>query len=283
MTEKLDAHQSFAEAPGLITAEIDNARAALKRIDTDALYAVHEARKSIKKARSTARLIRKGDKRASKRINAAGRRAAHVLEEARDADSLEQIARAAALHCDSPEMAAVLREEAERAHKDGLRIDRERAAGQARANLDDMAREVAKADLTDDPNAAMAEGLKRTFKRMKKRYKKAKDKPSGETLHELRKRVKDWRYHTTALKKVWPDELKKRRGKAKKAADLLGDHHDLTRLIERLDDRQGPHVDETIDALKARRKALEKKALKKAKTLFKYDPGELEDAVKDAA
>lgn len=283
MTEKLDAHQSFAELPGVITAEIDNARAALKRIDSDSLYAVHEARKSIKKARSSARLIRKGDKQASRRINAAGRRAANVLEEARDADSLEQIARAAALHCDTPEMAAVLREEGERAHRDGLRIDRERAAGQARANLDDMAREVKKADLSDDPDAAMAKGLKRTFKRMKKRFETAKDAPTGETLHELRKRVKDWRYHTTALKEVWPHDLKKRRKKAKKVADLIGDHHDLTRLIERLDDRAGPHVNQTVEALKARRKALEKKALKQAKKLFKYDPGALEDAICDAA
>ncbi|MFP4519797.1 MAG: CHAD domain-containing protein [Oceanicaulis sp.] len=283
MTEKLDADKSFKQMPGVILAEIDNARAALKRIESDPLYAVHEARKAIKKARSNARLIRKGDKQASKRINAAGRRAANVLEEARDADSLEQIARAAAIHCDTPQMAAVLREEAERAHQDGLRIDRERACGQARANLDDMAREVQKADLSGDPDAAMAEGLKRTFKRLKKRYETAKDDPSGETLHELRKRVKDWRYHTTALKKVWPDDVKKKRKKAKKAADLLGDHHDLTRLIARLDDRQGPHVDETIDALKARRKALEKKALKQAKKILKYEPGELEEKVKDAA
>ncbi len=283
MTEKLDADKSFKQMPGVILAEIDNARAALKRIESDPLYAVHESRKAIKKARSNARLIRKGDKQASKRINAAGRRAANVLEEARDADSLEQIARAAAIHCDTPQMAAVLREEAERAHQDGLRIDRERACGQARANLDDMAREVQKADLSGDPDAAMAEGLKRTFKRLKKRYETAKDDPSGETLHELRKRVKDWRYHTTALKKVWPDDVKKKRKKAKKAADLLGDHHDLTRLIARLDDRQGPHVDETIDALKARRKALEKKALKQAKKILKYEPGELEEKVKDAA
>jgi CHAD domain-containing protein len=283
MTEKLDADKSFAHMPSVMLAEIDQARAALKRIDSDPLYAVHEARKSIKKARSSARLIRKGDKRASKRINAAGRRAAHVLEEARDADSLEQIARGAAIHCKDEEIAAAIRAEAERAHRDGLRIDRERACGQARANLDEMAREVKKADLSDDPEAAMAEGLKRTYKRMKKRYKAAKDDPSGTRLHELRKRVKDWRYHTTALKKVWPADVKKKRKKAKKAADLLGDHHDLTRLIDRLDDRQGPHVDDAIEALKARRKALEKTALETAGKVFKYSPGELEDQLKNAA
>lgn len=283
MTEKLDAHQSFSEIPGVMKAEIDNARAALDRIDSDSLYAVHEARKAIKKARSSARLIRKGDKPASKRINAAGRRAANVLEEARDADSLEQIARGAAIHCEDAEAAAAIRAEAERAHRDGLRIDRGRAAGQARANLDEMAREAAKADLSECPEAAMAKGLKRTYKRMRERYEDACEDPSGETLHELRKRVKDWRYHTAALKKVWPAGVKKKRKAARKASDLLGDHHDLTRLIERLDDREGPQVDTAIAALKARRKALERKALKAAGKVFKYKPGELKRAISKAA
>ncbi|XBQ17012.1 MAG: CHAD domain-containing protein [Oceanicaulis sp.] len=283
MTEKLQTGHSFADMGALIRAEIDNARAALARVETDPLYAVHEARKAIKKARSNARLIRKGDKRASKRVNAAGRRAAHVLEEARDADSLEQIARAAGLHCERPEIAAVYRAEARRARRDSERVDRVRAAGQCRALLDEMAAEAAKADLTDDPDKAMAKGLARTYKRAVKRYEAAADSPSGETLHELRKRVKDWRYHTTALKNVWPGGVKKKRKKAKTVADLIGDHHDLTRLIERLDDRQGEHLDEAIDLLKARRKALEKKALKKARKLFKKDPSEAKDALKEAA
>lgn len=283
MTETLDAHKSFSEFPAVILAEIDVARAVLKRIDTDPLYAVHEARKSIKKARSGARLMRKTDKAASRRINAAGRRAAHVLEEARDADSLEQIARAAAIHCEDDAISAVLRAEGERAHKDGLRVDRERAAGQALANLDAMAGEVGKIALPDDPDSAMAKGLKRTYKRMRKRYKTAKADPTGETLHELRKRVKDWRYHTSALKEVWPETVKKRRKKAKKTADLIGRHHDLTRLIDRLEDREGPHVDAAVETLRARRKALEKKALKQAGKLFKYDPGELERKLIDAA
>ncbi len=282
MTERLPAHKSFSQMPEVILAEIDQARAALSRIELDPLYAVHEARKAIKKARSNARLIRKGDKTASRRINAAGRRAANELEEARDADSLEQIARAAAIHCESPEVAAVIRKEGERAREDGQRIDRVRAAGQARAMLDEMAGEVQKADLSRDPDDAMVKGLARTYKRAKKRFKAARDEPGGETLHELRKRVKDWRYHTTALKEVWPDGVKKKRKKAKKAADLLGDHHDLTRLINRLEDRQGAHVDEAIDTLKARRNALESKALKSAKKIVKRDPDDLKQDLKDA-
>ena len=50
------------------------------------------------------------------------------------------------------------------------------------------------------------------------------------------------------------------RKKAKKTADLIGRHHDLTRLIDRLKDREGRHVDAAVEMLRARRKALEKKA-----------------------
>jgi CHAD domain-containing protein len=287
MTKRLPAHKSVLHVPDLVLAEIDQARAALERLDSDPLYAFHGARKAIKKARSSARLIRTGDKSASRLINAAGRRAAEALQEARDADSLEQIARAAAIHCERSEIAAIVQTEGERAREDSKRVDRTHAAGQARAMLDEMAGEVQKIDLSKTPGAVMAKGLARTYKRAKKRFKIARQKPDGETLHELRKRVKDWRYHTTALKAVWPDTVKAKRKKAKKAADLLGDHHDLTRLINRLGDRQDPdepdlHLQEAIDTLKTRRKALESKALKTAKKVFKRDPGEMKKDLKDA-
>jgi len=287
MTEHPPAHTSVFHVPDVILAEIDQARAALERLDSDPLYAFHGARKAIKKARSSARLIRTGDKSASRRINAAGRRAADALEEARDADSLEQIARAAAIHCERSEIAAIVTMEGVRAREDSKRVDRTHAAGQARAMLDEMAGEVEKIDFSQTPGTVMAQGLVRTYKRAKKRLKIARKNPDGETLHELRKRVKDWRYHTTALKAVWPDRVKAKRKKAKKAADLLGDHHDLTRLINRLGDRQDPdepdlHLHEAIDTLKTRRTALEAKALKTAKKVFKRDPGDLKTDLKDA-
>lgn len=284
MTEKLRRTEDFNAIGALMRAEIQNARDALDIVDRDPLLGVHEARKAIKKARSNARLIRKGDKEASKRINAAGRRAGHVLEEARDADSLEQIARAASITCDNEDLAEALREEADRARKDGRRIKRAEAAGQARAALDEMEAEIAKLGEApfDDPDEAMVKGLARTYKRCCKRLEDAEDDPNGYTLHELRKRVKDWRYHVVACKRIWPGGVKRRKKKAKKLTDYLGDHHDLVRLIARLDDRQGQGYDPAIDALKTARDALADKALKQAGKVFKKSKSDAKDALKDA-
>lgn len=284
MTEKLRRNEDFNAIAGLMRAEIQNARDALDKVESAPIYAVHEARKAIKKARSNARLIRKGDKKASKRINAAGRRAANVLEEARDADSLEQIARAAAMKCENEALADALRAEADKARKDSARIDRNAAAAQARKNLDEMEAEIAQLGRTpfDDPDKAMVKGLARTYKRACKRLEKAEDDPNGYTLHELRKRVKDWRYHVVACKRIWPGGVKRRKKKAKKLTDYLGDHHDLVRLIDRLDDRQGEGVDAAIDELKTARDALAEKALDQAGKVFRKSKSEAKAALKDA-
>ncbi|PWE18578.1 hypothetical protein DDZ18_02950 [Marinicauda salina] len=269
MTESLAPDDSCADLPALIRAEIANARAALDMAEDDPVVAFHEARKAIKKARSNARLMRKADKDASKRINAAGRRAAHMLAEARDADSLEQIARAAAIKCDDADLAAVLREEADRARADGERVDRAEAADQARAMLDEMERETAAAGPITEPGTAVAKGLARTYARACDRLAEAKADPNGVTLHELRKRVKDWRHHAEALGDVWPGGIKARRRKAKTAADLLGDHHDLVRLIERLEAREGDGLDAAIESLRTSRDRLAKKALKRTARAFR--------------
>lgn len=284
MTEKLRKADDFNAIPGLMRAEIQNARDALDKLDEDSIFAVHEARKAIKKARSNARLIRKGDKTASRRINAAGRRAAHVLAEARDADSLEQIARAAAMKCENETLADALREEADKARKDGARVDRKAAAQQCRKNLDEMEAEIARLGKKpfDDPGTAMVKGLARTYKRACKRLETARDEPNGYTLHELRKRVKDWRYHVVACKRIWPGGVKRRKKKAKTLTGYLGDHHDLVRLIDRLGDRQGEGVDAAIDELKTARDALAEKALDQAGKVFRTDKADAKDDLKDA-
>ena len=84
----------------------------------------------------------------------------------------------------------------------------------------------------------------------------ARDNPDGFRLHTLRKRVKDWRYQVVALKRVWPGGVKRRKKKAKRLAKRLGERHDLSRLIARLDDRAGPDLAATIDAIDTRREAL---------------------------
>ncbi|TGY89323.1 CHAD domain-containing protein [Marinicauda algicola] len=284
MTQTLRKGEDLNAIGALMRAEIANARDALALVEHDSVLAIHEARKAIKKARSNARLIRKGDKSASKRINAAGRRAARVLAEARDADSLEQIARAAAIRCGNEKLAQVLREEAERARAEGRRIDRLAAAAQCREALDAMEAEIARLGKApfEDPDAVMAEGLARTYACALQRLDEARENPTGHTLHELRKRVKDWRYHAVACKHVWPGGVKRRKKKAKELADTLGDHHDLCRLIDRLDDRRDEGHDAAIAELKTACDALAETALKQAEEVFTKGKSDARDALKDA-
>ena len=68
MTEKFSFGDDFNAISAVMRAEVQNARRALGRIGGDPILGVHEARKAIKKVRSNARLIRKGDKTASRRI-----------------------------------------------------------------------------------------------------------------------------------------------------------------------------------------------------------------------
>ena len=55
-------------------------------------------------------------------------------------------------------------------------------------------------------------------------------------MHEWRKRVKDLWYHLRLLHDVWPAALAGPEQEAHALSDLLGDHHDLTVLIEELRD-----------------------------------------------
>jgi CHAD domain-containing protein len=169
-------------------------------------------------------------------------------------------------------VAATLRAEAERAREAAQALDRAQAAQAAEARLKALSEAIRSVRIEADPDAAMRAGLARAYRRASRRLKAAEKDPGPETLHELRKRVKDWRHHAGALKPVWPEGLKAKRRKAKKLADLLGLHHDLSRLIAVLESREGEAAQAAAQALNAERAALADKALAKAGKVFKAGP-----------
>lgn len=282
MVEKLRPGEDIGDLPRIMRAEIGHARTALARVDTCPIDSVHAARKAIKRARSSARLLRAADRQASRRINAAGRRAARVLAEARDADSLEHIVRDMAVQGLGETAIRALRAEAERAREDGARIDQAAAAKQACHALDDMEREISAFVRPDAPQAALARGLARTYRRARQRLTAAQAEPSGDRLHALRKCVKDWRYQVAALKPVWPGGVKRRKSKAGSLARQLGEYGDLDRLIRRLEGRAGPDAAAAIAALADRREAIASQALELAETVFHRKPKRVKKALKGA-
>ena len=277
MTEKLRKDEDATDLPRLVRREIAHARRHLGGMGDDPLLAVHEARKAIKRARSIARLLRPADREAARQLNAAARRAGHVLAEARDADSLEELARAMARHCEDLAMRHSFAEIARRARSDSDRIDRTVAAEQAARALDRMDAALAGASPVEDPDAVVAEGLARTYRRAAKRLDEARDRPDGEHLHDLRKRAQDWRYQGSALKRAWPDGVKRQKSKIDALVDLLGLHHDLTRLAARLDNLA--EAGGSLELVEARREELAREALKQADKIFDRKPKRVKKAL----
>lgn len=278
MTEKLRKDEDATDLPRLVRREIAHARRHLGGMDEDPLLAVHEARKAIKRARSIARLLRPADREAARQLNAAARRAGHVLAEARDADSLEELARAMARHCEDLAMRQSFAEIARRARSDSDRIDRAVAAEQAARALDRMDAALAGASPVEDPDAVVVEGLARTYRRAAKRLDEARDTPDGAHLHDLRKRAQDWRFQGSALKRGFPDGVKRQKSKIDALVDLLGLHHDLTRLAARLDNLA--EAGGSLELVEARREALAREALKQADKIFDREPKRVKKALK---
>ena len=234
--------------------QLDAAVRALEdEISDDPVEAVHAARKAVKKERSLLRLTRAAlPAKRRQAENAALRRAARGLSDARDAEvmvqTLDQVAKRFAGQLPERSFEAV-REPLERdrdAHRARLANSARvpEAAGQlggARARLDSW-------QLRSGGWAALEPGLRRSYQRGRRAMGEAKHRPSAERMHAWRKRVKDLWYHERFLASVGGPAI---RGQAKDLhllADLLGDHHDLGVLRRRLTG-DPPHVAADVDGI----------------------------------
>jgi CHAD domain-containing protein len=245
--------------------------------------AVHEARKAFKRLRATVRLSRDavGDK-TYERENAAYRKAGRHLSASRDADVLLQtLDELCGRFADelparvTDRLRAGLRTHRERALK-ALRDD-DRAIAAVLSDLDNALVRTPAWTFQDDGFDALAPGLKRIYRRGRKRMRAACKDPSPENLHEWRKRVKDLWYATQMVRPAEPERLRKLSKRAHKLADLLGDAHDLHVLRDYAD--QHPECFDDNAALAAlvavidrRSRVLRDRALKRGKQVYARSP-----------
>jgi CHAD domain-containing protein len=262
--------------------QLDGALHALQdEVGDDPVKAVHTARKAVKKERSLLRLAQATLPARQRRAeNAALRRAARGLSDARDAEvmvqTLDQLSGRFAGQLPESSFAAVREPlEHDRDAQHGQLADSARvpeAAGQltgARARLDSW-------QLRSGGWAALEPGLKRSYRRGRQAMRKAERRPSAEQMHAWRKRVKDLWYHERFLASVGGPAI---RGQAKdlhRLADLLGDHHDLGVLRHRLTG-DPPHgavdVDGVIGLIGHRQAELEGQALGLGSRIYAEKPG----------
>jgi CHAD domain-containing protein len=245
--------------------------------------AVHETRKRLKRLRACLRLSRDalGDETYD-RENTAFRMAGRRLSGARDAqvlvetlDALRERFAAELPPAATDALRARLHDEHEQAMK-GLRDD-EAAIEVTVGELDAARTRAAGWTLDADGFAVLRPGLRRIYRRGRKRMRAATREPTTDNLHEARKRVKDLWHATQVVRPASPKKLKRVSRRAHHLADLLGDDHDLAVLRDYVERHPQAFDDEStkravLAVLDRRREALQRDALKLGGRLYEPSP-----------
>jgi len=259
----------------------------------DPSEAVHEARKGFKRLRATVRLARDdlGDD-VYRRENAAFRDVGRQLSGVRDAkvmvETLDGLVERYADELPARPFAglrAALVREQEAAHEE-LRRDAA-TLRDVRAELEDARARVAVWPLSEDAgHEVLAPGYRRIYRRGRKAQRAAAADTTVESLHDLRKRVKDLRYASQVVGPVAPQGVRKLAKRANTLADVIGDDHDLAVLREAAAERaatlEGDELERLGELVDRGRAQLRRKALKRAKKLYAPKPREVARLVERA-
>jgi CHAD domain-containing protein len=220
----------------LARAQIDKALDGLTGRDgTDPEEVVHDARKRFKRVRAVIRLARGGlGRRLADREDTRFRDAGRPLSEVRDAGVLVQAFDG--LVEGRPESISPVREVLLRRKREVCRrvLEERDALAKVARTIEEARSDVKRWGVAGDDWDALEGGLGRIYRRGRRAFREASEAPTDESLHELRKRVKDLWYVMDILKPIRPGYTEGRGEEAHRLADLLGDDHDLAVLRQAL-------------------------------------------------
>jgi len=197
---------------------------------------VHSARKSIKQARATLRLMRDAlPARTFRTQNLALRDAARPLNATRDAkvliDALDRLAKDDEVETSSIKalrrMLVSSLDEARRVVTHGRS-----GVALARRRLRAAHRRAARWPADDDGWPVLRKGLRRTYSRGRRGLSLARAKRSTAHLHEWRKQTKYLWHQLQFLQPIRRGAIGALAGRTRKLSDYLGDDHDLAVLRE---------------------------------------------------
>lgn len=242
---------------------------------------VHAARKAIKRARATLRLLRPAlTASAFKSTNAMLRDAARPLAHVRDAKALLDTMGslrdyfADTANCVAPQdLERQLRAQKQKRRREIMQ--NRKLVDTLRRSLRKVAREVGRWSLDDDDWAVLGPGMKRIYRSGLKALTRASAEPSDECLHEWRKQVKHLWHALQIIEPVRPGVIGEMADQAHKLADYLGDDHDLAvlraKVAARADD--GDEAGRALLALiDMRRHDLQDRALTVGERLYVQRP-----------
>ena len=220
----------------LARGQIDKALDGLTgRNGTDPEEAVHDARKRFKRVRALIRLARGGlGRKLADREDTRFRDAGRPLSEVRDAGVLVQAFDG--LVEGRPESISPVREVLLRRKREVCRrvLEEGDALAKVARTIEEARSDVKRWEVAGDDWDALEGGLERIYRRGRRAFREASEAPTDESLHELRKRVKDLWYVMDILKPIRPGYTEGRGEEAHRLADHLGDDHDLAVLRQAL-------------------------------------------------
>jgi CHAD domain-containing protein len=245
---------------------------------------IHAARKDLKKARATLRLLREAlGKSTYKKENTALRDAARPLSEARDGrvllDALSSLVKyygapaaklplgdfkRALTRCRTQARKRVLGEAGP------LRYAR-KALRKVRSRSDDW-------DVGRHGWSVLGAGLKRTYTKGRNAFRRAKAQPTNENLHEWRKQTKYFWHQLQLFEALGPESrVAESADLAHKVEDFLGDDHDLAVLSARAEEAHNSFPNATsrealLKLIERCRAGLQQKAIQLGLRLYEQRP-----------
>jgi CHAD domain-containing protein len=198
---------------------------------------VHGARKGIKKARATLRLLRDSiPDEIYRRENAVLRDAARPLSATRDAkvliDAVNTLIKKKSIDAASADaLRAALQQDRERVQR---QVASHHSVTHSRRALRTVRERAVRWRLTKDDGSLLAHALRRAYKRSRRGMSDARDAPTAENLHEWRKQVKYLWHQLQLLEPLHAGEIDKLTNRLHKLSNHLGDDHDLAVLCEKV-------------------------------------------------
>ena len=236
--------------------------------DTVADQDVHDARKSLKKARGGLRLLRPAlTDEIFRAHNLTLRDAGRLLSPLRDSHSQLQLFHSLEDHTWLPSASiesALYADHSQARHAFDTTNARQRCRemiGQVRQAVSSIA--------TDDARSNI-EGLRGIYRKGRDAFARARKKDSAARRHELRKQAK---YLRVALDVVDCSDYEDARHRARRIASWLGEDHDLAVLRDRIGQKHDDHGHERwFRRIEERQQKLQRKAFAKADELFEEKP-----------
>jgi CHAD domain-containing protein len=272
-----DGPESVAAVRDLLLVHIDAVISRLELLRAMTSIDVHEARKSIKRARAVLKLLQPSLPASS---------AARSRSELRDAGRALAAARDAKVIADRFDETLQRTGLARSAVSSLARSVSTASAAQSGdpesvlAGLAAARRRLARVSLPGRDWAPLGAGIRSIYKSGRQRMPAKADTASVTAMHEWRKQVKSYWHALEAFAPVHPTQIRRTIGAARRLADSLGEEHDLALLAHRLrvaaTGTRGEPVAELLDAIERRRCRLRRRALKIGTALYAEAPAVME-------